>query len=172
MEATSTRIFVLSLCCIVLQLSPSIPLFSQSISREVVATSGDHFAGPGAELEWTLGEVAIETYAMGSTQLTQGFHQTYLIISELPSSDFTNELKIFPNPTTAKITLQWSNLLQTPVQVVLCDVHGKTLQEQNFRSGISAGSLSLDAYTSGIYFLRVNHSQTHSVNTYKIQKIR
>jgi len=50
-------------------------LMSQSIERDIVASSGDYFEGAGISLSWTLGEVATETYANGNTILTQGFQQ-------------------------------------------------------------------------------------------------
>ena len=66
--------------------------FGQSISPEVIASSGDHFTGTDAQLSWTIGELVIDTYTNGSTQLTQGFHQTNLIITnvEVLSRRFTS----------------------------------------------------------------------------------
>jgi len=48
---------------------------SQSIERDVVASSGDFFEGDNISLSWTLGEIAVETYDNGSNILTQGFQQ-------------------------------------------------------------------------------------------------
>lgn len=59
-------IFTLSTCLLV----------SQSIERDVVASSGDYFEGVDISLSWTLGEIATETYDNGSNILTQGFQQT------------------------------------------------------------------------------------------------
>jgi hypothetical protein len=36
---------------------------AQSIERDVVASSGDHFEGANASISWTLGEIATETYS-------------------------------------------------------------------------------------------------------------
>ena len=53
------------------------PLFlsAQSVSPQVVASSGDYYQGANASLSWTLGEIATETYSNGSVILTQGFQQ-------------------------------------------------------------------------------------------------
>ncbi|MBN3035923.1 MAG: hypothetical protein JW861_10085 [Bacteroidales bacterium] len=53
---------------------------SQSIERSVVASAGDYFAGANATLEWTLGEIATETFAAGNIILTQGFQQPVQVI--------------------------------------------------------------------------------------------
>ncbi len=54
-----------------------IPLLiaAQSVSPEVISSSGDYFEGPNASLSWTLGEIATETYTAGNIILTQGFQQ-------------------------------------------------------------------------------------------------
>jgi len=48
---------------------------SQSIEREVVASSGDYYEGANISLSWTLGEIVVETYDNGTNILTQGFQQ-------------------------------------------------------------------------------------------------
>lgn len=50
--------------------------YSQTIERDVVCNSGDHFENPEASISWTLGEVATETYSSGNIILTQGFQQS------------------------------------------------------------------------------------------------
>jgi hypothetical protein len=50
-------------------------LMAQSVSPQVVTSSGDFYQGTNASLSWTLGEIATETYSNGSTILTQGFQQ-------------------------------------------------------------------------------------------------
>ncbi len=50
-------------------------LSAQSVSPQVVASSGDYYQGTNASLSWTLGEIATETYSNGSIILTQGFQQ-------------------------------------------------------------------------------------------------
>ncbi len=53
---------------------------SQTIDRDVVASSGDYFEGPNSSISWTLGEIATETLTDGNFILTQGFQQPYGIV--------------------------------------------------------------------------------------------
>ncbi|MEZ5197256.1 MAG: hypothetical protein R2764_12900 [Bacteroidales bacterium] len=53
----------------------STTLAAQSVSPEVVASSGDYYEGTNGSLSWTLGEIATETYSAGGVILTQGFQQ-------------------------------------------------------------------------------------------------
>ena len=74
---------------------------AQSISPEVVATSGEHFQNGTSQLSWTLGEVMIDTYSAGGTIVTQGFHQTQLTVTSIDESNpFSLNVNVFPNPTS------------------------------------------------------------------------
>ena len=57
------------------QANNSIALTAQSVSPEVIASSGDYYKNENISLSWTLGEIATETYSNGSVILTQGFQQ-------------------------------------------------------------------------------------------------
>jgi len=50
-------------------------LYSQSISQNVIATSGDYFENANASVSLTMGELVTETFSNGSIILTQGFQQ-------------------------------------------------------------------------------------------------
>ena len=65
-------------------------IHSQSIERDVVASSGDYFENAGVSLSWTLGELAVETYTAGNITLTQGFQQPGGTVS-----GFALDLKVF-----------------------------------------------------------------------------
>ena len=54
-------------------------IYSQSISQNVVATSGDYFENANASVSLTLGEVVTETFSTGNVILTQGFQQALSI---------------------------------------------------------------------------------------------
>jgi hypothetical protein len=53
----------------------SFAVAAQSLSPEVIASSGDYYENANASLSWTLGEIATETYSAGGSILTQGFQQ-------------------------------------------------------------------------------------------------
>ncbi|OQX82230.1 MAG: hypothetical protein B6D64_00925 [Bacteroidetes bacterium 4484_276] len=52
-------------------------LYGQSVSPEVIATSGGYFENAEISLSWTLGETVTETFSSGNVTLTQGFQQPY-----------------------------------------------------------------------------------------------
>lgn len=52
-------------------------IYAQSVSPEVVTSSGDYYENANVSLSWTLGEIATETYTNGNVILTQGFQQPF-----------------------------------------------------------------------------------------------
>ncbi len=65
---------------LVVLFTTSIFVNSQSIDRDVLASSGDNFEGPSNSISWTLGEMATETLTGGNFIITQGFQQPYGIV--------------------------------------------------------------------------------------------
>lgn len=49
--------------------------YSQSLSQEVIGSTGEHYTNNDKHVTWTLGEVMVETYSLANKHLTQGFHQ-------------------------------------------------------------------------------------------------
>ena len=80
--------------------------FSQTLSPDVWATSGDYYSNANNSLSWTIGECITETYSNANNSLTQGFQQSkYNITSveENTKSDFS--VAVYPNPASKYINI-------------------------------------------------------------------
>ena len=143
----------------------------QSNSLQVLATAGDHFAGNNTQISWTIGESVIETYANNSIQLTQGFHQTHLIIT--PTENISNEftIKVFPNPTRDLLNIKWDTHL-TELELLLIDHTGRKLYHQNLDNQSQYKWMELTPYDAGCYFLHVRIPNNAPSQTFKIIKIK
>ena len=75
------------------------------------------------------------------------------------------EVKIFPNPTSDKITIKSDNFKNTTLQIT--DNFGKQLLQQNINK--SEIILDLSNYSSGQYFLQLERDNKRIV--YKIVKL-
>ena len=147
-------------------------LSAQTISRNVVASAGDHFISLNSQLEWTLGEVSIETFTSSASQLTQGFHQTNLIISTVQVGREIPGIEIFPNPVTSVVNIRNLGEQSKTLEVSLYNVEGKLLQTKSLAGGMEVHTLSMNEYAAGIFFLRVKSSDQVELKNYKIYKIR
>ena len=150
---------------VIIALSFTLSLFSQSIERHVVASNSTSFTAGNGSIEFTLGEVITQT--MGSTQnnaaLTNGFHQGIISLTKIQELDGTSGLKIFPNPSSELIYVSLKKHAE-PITIELLDATGRVLQT-NLVSG-DLFEIKLTNYAAGIYCLKINH-----INSYKIVKV-
>ena len=92
-------------------------------AQEVVSTQGDSYVTSIGSIDFTLGEVIINTGTDGSHDLTQGFHQTnwnFLGVEDF-APDY--EASIFPNPTSDVLNIKTSSFEN--VIYTLYDAQGK-----------------------------------------------
>ena len=144
--------------------------YSQSVSPEVTASAGDHFTGTNVQLSWTIGETMIETYVNGSNQLTQGFHQTNLIVTAVEDLLESFQIKVFPNPATNILNIEWSEI-SDPLTLTLYDVTGKQLLMQKIVDQAMSKTLDLTTYAAGGYLLSLSNPDDKTIKTFKILKI-
>ena len=145
--------------------------YGQSLSPEVVAGSGKAFTSTEAQLSWTLGEAVTATFIGGdSAVLTQGFHQTNLIITSVEDLAAQIELRVYPNPVRDALQVRWE-VLSEALTLELLDIQGRPLQMA--RPGLQSTShqLVLSSYPSGTYLLRIR-TERQLIKTYQILKIK
>ena len=142
---------------------------AQSITPQVVATTGGHGSGTNVQLSWTLGEVAVTTLSGSSATITQGFHQTYDITTLVEESPDGLAVSIYPNPATDVINIGFEGTFPQ-LTISLHDMNGKLVHTSNVAPESSHAHVAVDAIASGTYLLRI-FSQSGSVaHTYRIIK--
>ena len=122
-------------------------------AQEVVATQGDSYSNASANIDFTIGEVIIDTGTDGTNDLTQGFHQTnwnFLGVEDF-APDY--EASIFPNPTSDVLNIRTSSFEN--VTYTLYDAQGKLVM-QNILSAeqtpIQVSELAPGAYSLELIF--------------------
>lgn len=142
--------------------------FSQSLSPNVISSSGTSFNSGVNQLEWTLGESVIFTLSNGSNLLSQGFHQTNLLVSSLGDSSNDYIINVFPNPTFDYIQLQFEKI-NTPLVIELYSVEGKLLTRIEAPNNNSL-LIDMNDYAAGIYMLYITNNYNR-VKSCKVGKI-
>ena len=113
-------------------LLPTVALcLSQSVNaQQVTSSSGGTGQNTSGSIAYTLGELVIETKSANNKIITQGFHQTRLIITAITEAKgLAFEIKAFPNPATNLVKIEVSeakNLTYT-----LHDLNGRVLSAGN-----------------------------------------
>lgn len=142
--------------------------FAQSITPEVTAAAGAHFAIPSIQMSWTLGETVTESITDGTTHFTQGFQQSNISLVGISDFDFTYTVNAFPNPTIDVVRIQLSeNSAEGKLNII--GPTGKILLER----AITESDFLLDfaTYAQGTYFLNLMNQSGTILHTIKLQKL-
>ena len=145
---------------------------AQSLSPDLVTTSGDYYTSATASLSWSLGEIVIETYAASSVILTQGFQQPdYNTTSIKEVKSFTDfSVSVFPNPVNDFLNIQIGAGADL-VTLNLYDLYGKLITTRivNSPDGQQA-QFDVSGLSKGYYLLKVIKLSNDQQKTYQIIK--
>jgi len=152
-----TSIFLFSL---------SLYSFAQSNSLQVISSAGSTFTNENYIIEYTLGELAIESIGNG-IKLTQGFHQGELVIQTgIHELDFI--INLYPNPTQTHFKIEFDS--PQTVNTFLSDITGNIIFREQIVNQLSK-NYDVSYLAQGVYTFTIidsNNKQT----TYKIKKLR
>ncbi len=149
-----------------------LPVFglAQSVSQDVIASAGEHFDNGSVQLSWTLGEVMIDTYDNGSNILTQGFHQTNLVVTSIEENLADMSLNMYPNPTSEFLNIDLRNN-EEDIELQLFDMTGKLIHKDLITAHSSQFVLSMDQVVAGKYIVRMQTENGKMNSTHQIVKI-
>jgi len=100
---------------------------SSVFAQQVISTQGDSYTSSNASIDFTVGEVVINTLSNGSTDLTQGFHQTHWNFLGVEDAAPQFEVSVFPNPMGSELHIQ--SPISENVHFSLFDAAGRLLME-------------------------------------------
>ena len=140
-------------------------------AQEVVSTQGDSYSNASVNIDFTIGEVIIDTGTDGTNDLTQGFHQTNWNFLGVEDFAPNYEAIIFPNPTEDVLNIRTSTFEN--VTYTLYDAQGKLVM-QNILSAeqtpIQVSQLAPGAYSLELIFEEGNKG-TQSLSKRKTFKL-
>jgi hypothetical protein len=132
-------------------------------AQEVISSQGETYSNVNGSIDFTVGEVIINTGTDGTNELTQGFHQTNW--NFLGVEDFAPDYQatIFPNPTQDVLNIKTS--VFENVTYMLYDAQGKLVM-QNILSAeqtpIQVSQLAPGAYSLELIFENSNNGPLSS----------
>ena len=136
-------------------------------AQEVISTQGDSYSGSGLVLDFTVGEVIINTASSstGSNTLTQGFHQTNWNFLGVENHTPNYEATIFPNPTEDVLNIRTSTFEN--VTYTLYDAQGKLVMQDILSA--EQTPIQVSQLAPGSYSLTLNN-ETQNLKTFKLVK--
>jgi hypothetical protein len=140
--------------------------FSQSISKQVIGTSGKTLTNSNLKLSYTVGEPVVGLMTAGGNQLGNGYYPALdLQVLSVEDNVLDVQLKVYPNPTSQSLYVSHPDMNSFGITIV--DLNGKQL----YVGAINKEEpLDVSGYTQGIYLVTVENVIINKKNSYKIIK--
>ena len=124
-------------------------------------------------LSWTIGETCTSQGSTGLIQITEGFQQPRIAVSEVmeenPPSDWVG-INVFPNPVQNEVCIEFQGAAVTSLNGTLRNTEGKTLQSFVLPPSTHRHVLDLSSSSPGIYLLTLSEGEGLKQKTYQIVK--
>ncbi len=149
----------------------SLAAMSQSIKQQVIASAGGYNYNGGISISWTLGETIIPTFTSsdGTLILTHGFQQKLIITAIEENMNFEVKVKIYPNPATEIINIQFDAATDKEILLYLLDGNGKLVKTDRIEESSVEKNINVEDLPSGLYFMKMVKGKL--VNVYKVVKL-
>lgn len=137
----------------------------QSIAVEATSSAGESFTNANHQVDFTLGELSVETYSAGNFSFSEGLHQgKFSMVTALEDEGQTLAVSVFPNPTIDMLSVDG---LGEAVSVQVFDVSGNLMLEAPLNAHqiqMDVSSLKEGAYT---IYVRSKENQLFTSKIFK-----
>lgn len=142
-------------------------LASFSISaQEVISSQGETYSNTNGIIDFTIGEVIINTGTNGTNDITQGFHQTNWVFVGLENIVPNYEVSVYPNPSEEVLNIRTKTFEN--VSYTLYDAVGKVILQDKLSSELT--TIAVNQLAPGSYSLTLNNS-AQNLKTFKLTKL-
>jgi hypothetical protein len=159
------------LSLILILLTLIVKSFSQTVSRNVIASAGNSVTVNGYTISSTIGQIPFQTMSDDAYSLTQGFEQPNIKL-HIPVGEF---VQVFPNPVMDNLYLIFSLNVQKDFIISIFSLNGseiQTIQACKVQNGVPY-SINFSLFPNGMYLLHIydNSAEKKLYNVIKIEKI-
>jgi hypothetical protein len=151
----------------------SVPSGAQSFSSSAVTSAGSSATNGGLSVDWTLGETAVSAFGTASTRITEGVQQPVIItMLAADQQPVGYTLDVFPNPSSATVTVRLLSDAQDRFTMDLVDVRGISLLHRETETKSASVNFDIRELVPATYFLRIAKNGAAIVSLYKIVKVQ
>jgi hypothetical protein len=138
-----------------------------AIAQQVVASAGNSGTATDYTIDWTLGEPVIETISGSDFTLTQGMHQTKLLVTAIDVLEIPEtKIRVYPNPTGDWLIIEWIRSGPDEFRYELFDLAGRMMVTRVMQA--NPEMLEMGVFVPGLYLLRVVKSGSDYAKVFKI----
>ena len=146
-------------------------LLSQTLQNDVIANAGENYYFGDKAISWTLGESIIESFHTDDIFISQGFHQPFIILLEIPVNAFPPlHLSVFPNPAEDLLQIEIPDPeINEHYLLTLYDINGKSLLSREIYL-TDRIELDIRPYAAGMILLNIERESDGSKYYFKVIK--
>lgn len=150
----------------------SLQVQAQSISRQVIGSSGKSISNNDYTLNFTVGESIVGKIQNGEV-IHQGFwgaiFEDSTLSIETPLVD-ASQINVFPNPVIDIIQINYKQQDANNYAAQLFDINGKQVFNLNKNTQNQTTTINIQNLSKGMYLLRVTDKSSNYIKTFKIIK--
>ena len=157
-------------------------LSSQQLSPVVLSSNGGVGTSGNVQLEWTLGELAVDGLTGQPRNYTEGFHQPTLLVEQVEmvyppirtDSDHNNQtmITISPNPVATELTIRFVSDTTEQLYCQVRDANGALLSDRTLNTQDGNTQIDVTDLAPGLYFIHFIATDDGTVTVFKVVKIR
>ena len=136
-------------------------------AQEVISSQGETYTTSSGTIDFTIGEVVINTETDGNNTITQGFHQTNWNFLSIENHAPNYEATVYPNPTSEVLNIKTSAF--EGVSYLLIDGKGKVVLQGELTSELN--SIQVEQLPMGKYSV-VLENETQILKTINLIKMQ
>jgi hypothetical protein len=153
----------------------SISMIAQTLSPQVISSSGGFYTGASATLSVTVAEMTmVQTFSQPNNILTQGFQQPEQFTTGIQENELTiGDVSIYPNPTNGQFVVDYNATSGGDYLVRIFNMTGQVVFSQSYSAGAGQNSIHIDMshYRQGIYLLEMSDINLNSKKNTSVHKI-
>lgn len=143
---------------------PADPLFADPANGDFSIPSNSPAAGAGIPLASLISDYLGQPFA---TPPSAGAIEANPV-SDAHETGGMHLMRVFPNPATDIVRLEWPASLSMPVRIQVFTITGQMILAQDFPAGTGSAQLDLSGLPGGLYVLRMDSGAPHFIGNWKL----
>jgi hypothetical protein len=149
-----------SLLILVLLLGLPSLLLCQNISHQMISSQGASVTtSTGLKVNQTIGQQSVIGSSTGGIIVQQGYQQSFWQSRLSNSMNLIKDIKIYPNPVSDILNINFTNIPNTLLNVILFDIHGRLIYSQNHNIENSRLTLDVSKFRTGLYLVHLKGTE-------------
>jgi hypothetical protein len=137
-------------------------------AQDVIAPAACYFKTASLSVNWTIGEIATETFVNDNIMLTQGFNQGNITITATSEDLFADlNISVYPNPVKNIFTIKSGPQNSMQLKAELYNLSGAKLISQKIESGNTP--VNMERFPESEYILKI-FNNLQEIKTFKVIK--